>query len=210
MWSWADYKPKVCKGEWNAPPPQTPTLTPTRQSDNHRLMWVRSGTPRRPKREQMKLSTGFGSHEDPIMAKPVPQVEVLKAHRVRVQLALCAALCEKRGKKERKYTSTLHNLQWSIIKSSKCPSEGNVCVSSMFLSRRTHAVSILFQGKVKVFLPVEESNLRIIMRMCFPLLIAGNKQFESEFNSTNKNHMLVFPLPSSRSTTLFPWETCKY
>lgn len=57
-------------------------------------------------------------------------------------------------------------------------------------------VNILFQGKVQP-LPGEESKLY------FPLLIAGNKQSDSEFNSTNKNHMLVFPLPSSPSTTLF-------
>lgn len=51
--------------------------------------------------------------------------------------------------------------------------------------------------------PGEESNLKMITRTYFPPLIAGNKQSGSEFNSTNKNHMLVFPLPSSPSTTLF-------
>lgn len=48
--------------------------------------------------------------------------------------------------------------------------------------------AILCHGEVQVLPGAEESNLY------FPLPIAGNKHGNFEFDSTNKNHVPVFPL----------------
>ena len=59
VWSWADYKPKVRKGEWNASPPPSLFLTPKRQLDIQRVMLVGAGTLQRQKRKRGEQSTWF-------------------------------------------------------------------------------------------------------------------------------------------------------